>query len=108
MNISLKSKKNVTFRLFHLKGASVMTPKLKKAASLGHASSVLVESENFRITEKNAIKSKCLHEKIKYVYLQVFVKTYNSYIYKLNIVFQVNIFEYIFLHLKHHGHNLSK
>jgi hypothetical protein len=60
-----EKQKNVTFILLHLKGASVMIPKLKKAATLGHDSSVLVESENLRITVKKAIKSKCLHEKIK-------------------------------------------
>jgi len=39
---------------------------------------VMVESENLRITGKNAIKSKCLHEKIKYVYCTCFVKTYKT------------------------------
>jgi len=48
------------------------------ATSFGHDSSVLEESENLRITGKNAIKSKCSHEKIKYVYCAGFVKTYKT------------------------------
>jgi len=65
---------------------------------------VMVESENLRITGKNAIKSKCSHEKIKYVYCAGFVKTYKTafhYWLNFNISKMSHLLHLIHLQIEH-------